>query len=561
MAAAKSAAKIAERYARDVVNAKIVAGKDARLACQRQLEDLDSARKRGFKFDARKAQHVVDFIQGACRHAEGNKWAGKLIELTPAQTFSTAVRYGWVREDGTRRFRRSYEEEARKNGKTTRKAAEALYALVGDGEAGAKVYPFATTYAQASILFETAKRMVEQEARLLRKVIPFSHNLAYRATGSLMMPLHSKSRTQDGWNVHMGIADEFHAHPNSGMWDIIDSSTGAREQPFIQAITTAGANLAGPAYKRRDYIRKVLDGTLQDDEWFGIIYTVDDEEAWNDPTEWAKANPNLGVAPTLEYLQGKAKSAQAVHSDLITFKTKHLNIWVGAMNAFFDLAAWKKLGDPKLRMEDFKGQPCWLSIDAGLVRDPTAMVAVFERDGHYYEFPQIFLPAERVLEKQSTETQHYAAWAAQGHVILTPGPVADFDLLEENIREFAKVYSPQAICFDKYKMPQLESHLMQENLPMVEIPQQVKYMSPAMKHTEKLIAQKRLHNNGNPCMNWMVANVVGKVDRKDNIYPNKEFEANKIDGPVALIMLMSRVMLGGDGPKKSIYEERGIISL
>jgi phage terminase large subunit-like protein len=359
-----------------------------------------------------------------------------------------------------------------------------------------------------------------------------------------MQALHAKSRTQDGLNVSMAFADEFHAHAARGMWDVITTATGARSQPLVSAITTAGSNIAGPCYETRDYLCKVLEGALEDDELWGSIYTLDDGDDWQDPAVWIKANPNLGVSVSLDDLLGKLAEARATPDAAATFKTKHLNIWVGARKAFYDLAAWQACADPTLRMEDFQGCRCWFGIDLAQTRDTNALMVLFERDGEFYVFARFYLPEEKVKENRTGTHAHFQRWAEQGHLRLTPGDVVDLDVIERDVAELCAAFRPVEIPYDPYQSTQMVTHLLEAGAPMVEFSATAKFMSPPMKELARLMSQstRRIHHDGNPVMTWMMGNVTARMDAKDNVYPRKEFEQNKIDGPVALMMAIGRSM-------------------
>lgn len=555
-----TAAEIARRYAEDVVNGKIVAGRLTQLACARHLNDLKHGQERGLRFSAVRAQHIVDFIQRACRHVEGEH-AGKLIALEPWQVFGLACRYGWERYSDRhgrwlRRFRRSYEEVARKQAKSTIKAAEALYMLAVDGEQGAQVYSFATTYGDAEIIFRLAKGMVHGDPRLESKIETYAHRLVHPASGSFFAPLHAKPRSKSGLNVHFAVADEYWAHRDRGMWDIIATAQGARAEPMISAITTAGSNLAGPCYEAQDYVRKVLDGAIADDEQYGMIYTLDEEDQrgdnWQDPAVWPKANPALGGFLDPKGMLSLLTEARQLASAAISFKTLHLNIWVGALRAYYDIARWQACADPTLRMEDFRGLPCWMAVDLAQVYDCNAVLLLFERDGCYYVFPRFYLPEATVRPREDGAIKGHGVYRQLWHwsqqsapdgrpwITLTPGEVVDFDLIEREIAELAERYAPQEVLYDSYQTGQLVQHLMERGIPMVKFAATAQFLSQPMKDAAIYMANGRIRHDGNPVMHWMMSNIVGRPVGLDKVYPSKEFAANKIDGPVTMLMALSR---------------------
>lgn len=551
----------ATAYCRDVVKGRIVACKWTRLACQRQLDDLKQGKARGLRFDKARAQEVCDFIQNHCRHVKG-RWKGDLIVLEPWQLFVLTTLFGWERADGTRRFTRAYEEVGRKNAKSTLMAGVCLYMLGFDGENGAEVYSFATTYDQASIVFKIAKKMVELGPSLRKFLSVFAHAVSDLAEGAIFQPLHAKSSTQDGLNVHFANADELHAHRDATMWDVIDTATGSREQPLVNAITTAGVNQAGICYEQRDYLCKVLEGALQDDSFFGVIYTLDEGDDWEDPANWPKANPNLGVSVSMEDMSDAARKAIATPRKRAAFQTKRLNIWVGAMEAFYTMADWHACADPDLNMDDFIGLPCFIGLDLATRRDIAAMLILFiGEDGTHYLFPRCWLP-EAAVEPGT----HYDGWVRSGHLITTPGDVTDLDEIEDEVAAMVKLLKPKAVAFDPFQATQMASHLIEDHAaPMVEVGAIVKNFSQPMKDTDALLTlnpktgRRMVRHDGNPVMGWCISNVTAKLDKKDNVFPNKEFEQNKIDPVIAWLMAENRATLHVD--EVSIYEQRGLITV
>ena len=300
-------------YAESVVSGEIVAGKPVRLACERHLRDLETAHERGLYFDDGAAQLAVDFIQN-CKHSKG-EWAGQNLILADWQLFIVGSVFGWKRLDGTRRFREVYNEVARKNGKSTFVAAIGLYLTCADDEPGAEVYSFATKEDQAKIVWSEANRMAKQTPALMRRlVIHDSQNnasISWTARNSFFKPLARGSDTESGLNPHGAIGDELHEFKTRNMVDIIDSAVGARRQPLIWYITTAGWDQSSIWWEKRSYALMVVEQAVEDDSVFVYIATLDEDDDWRDETVWIKANPNLGISVKLEGLREDAAKADA----------------------------------------------------------------------------------------------------------------------------------------------------------------------------------------------------------------------------------------------------------
>jgi phage terminase large subunit-like protein len=554
----------ARKYARDVVAGKIAACKWVKLACERQLNDLKrwKGKSSPYWFDKAAAERVCRFIEGL-PHIKG-EWAkrGELIKLQPWQSFILTTAFGWKRADGSRRFRSVYLEVPRKNAKSTITAGVGLFMLCADGEAGAEIYSAATTRDQARIVFDVAKMMVRREREMREHfgIEPGAHAITVLKSASRFAPLSRDAQTLDGLNIHCALVDELHAHKTREVLDVLETGTGARNQPLEWKITTAGVNRAGICYEVRGYLLKILEGVVQDENVFGIIYTVDDTDDWAQEETWRKANPNYGVSVNPEEIGRLAKKAMHTPSALHPFFTKHLNVWVNAETAWMDMRAWERCADPDLQLEDFAGEPCYIGLDLASKVDIAAKVYLFRRliedKTHYYLFLKSYLPEEAA---ENNKNSQYYGWAQTGRLILTDGVVIDLERIEEEIREDASQFEITDIGYDPFQATQLASNLIAENFPMVEIRPTVLNFSEPMKELEALVLDGRLHHGGDPVLTWMVSNVVCKRDHKDNIYPRKEREENKIDGVVAALMALNRAM--AQETEQSIYETEGILRI
>ena len=546
----------ARAYAERVVTRAEVAGRFERLTCQRFIDDLD--RRQGsdgfpFRFDEAAGARACRFVD-LMPHIKG-EWAkpvyidGQIsyakLNMEDWQVFKTINLFGWVHiVSGLRRFRRAYEEVARKNAKSTWAAAVLLLLLAADGEAGAQVYSAATTGEQAREVFDVARNMADREPVFKARfgVDVGKHDITIPSTASGAKPLNAEGSTLDGLNIHGAIVDELHAHKTRALFDVLDSATGARSQPLIVMITTAGSDRSGICYEQRDYTIKVLERTLVDETWFGIIFTLDEGDLWHDPAVWRKANPNYGVSVKPDDMEAACRKALATPSAQGNFLTKRMNIWVNADSAWMDMQAWDRCADRTLTVERVKHLPCVLALDLASKVDVAAEVRVFsdEAAGQYYLIPVFWLP-ERAIE-QGRNSQ-YDGWRRSGHLQVTDGDVIDFDLIEEQLKSDMAQLQVTEVPFDPWQATQLASHMMDAGAPMVEYRQTVQNMSEPMKMLESLVLQRKITHDGNPMMTWMISNVVCHRDAKDNIYPRKEREENKIDGPVAAIMGLGRSML------------------
>ena len=561
MATARNYSRIAREYAGGVVSGEIVACGYVRKACQRQLDDLARpiSKEWPYRFDEARAERICKFIE-LVPHVKG-EWARKRqkLFLEPWQMFIFTTVMGWVHvETGFRRFHAAYNEVARKNGKSAMSAPLGLYFTCADGEEGAEVYSAATTRAQAKIVWETAKAMVDREAGMRKyfDVNTSAHAISQEKTMSFFKALSAEADTLDGLNVHCALIDELHAHPTRKVYDVLETATSARQQPLLWVITTAGSNRAGICYEQREYVTKILDGVVDDPSYFGIIYTLDDPEEWLEEKNWAKANPNLNISTDIERLRDLKKKAHKQPTALNNFLTKHMNIWVNANVALFDISRWVQLADAG-DMGNYKDAPCWIGLDFAPKHDFTCRIALFRRDrsdgAHYYVFAKHFL-SEGEIEDSANDS--YSGWARQGWITTNPGYQTDDKMFEEEIINFIRGgWQIQSVCADPSRLYGVDDRVGKETGATVEeVQQSIKELSAATELLQALIADGKIHHDGDPVLTWMLSNVTGHYDRGGRIYPGKDRVENKIDGAIALITALSRAMVGDSWNSEPRYQ-------
>lgn len=546
------------RYCRDVLSGKIAACKWTKAAAQRHLDDLDrwSDDESSYYFDDNAVEHVCTFVE-ALPQIKG-EWARRreYVRLGDWQVFILAVVFGWKRRvDGMRRFRIAYVEVARKNGKSTLLAAIALYLLSADAEMGAEVYSLATTRDQAAIVFSTAKQMALREPDFRESfcVEVNAHNLWIEESGSKMQALSADGSVLDGLNISGAIVDELHAHPTREVWDVVETATGSRTQPLIGTITTAGTNRSGICYEQRSYVCKILNATLhrhdglgyriegdaaEDETYFGIIYTLDDDDEWSEESVWLKANPNLGVSVKLDDMQRLAKKAMQMASAQPNFLTKRLDIWVNADSAWMDMRAWERAGATiEEILKECADWDCFIGLDLANKRDITAMVAGFRRGKQWRMIGRYYLPEDAIEDSNNSQ---YRGWSATDQIISAGESEVDYAIIEADLKAWASQFKVREIAFDPGFGWDFCKKMAADGLPMTELRPSVMNYSEPMKELEVAVLSGRFKHDSNRAMSWMISNVVCHRDNKGNIYPRKEREENKIDGPVAAIALMAR---------------------
>lgn len=548
----------AEAYARDIVDGKIPACKWVILACQRHLDDKEKSKGRWkYRLDRAKAQRVCEFAE-RMPHIKG-VWSQKneLIRLEPWQCFNLVCIFGWVNKaTGLRRFRRAAIKIPRKNAKSTLAAIIGNYMLVADDEAGAEVYAGATTQEQAFEVFRPAKLMVEKspDFQAYFGVLPGARSIVQPRTNSFFKPLIGKPG--DGASPHCHIADEYHEHHSDEQVDTMRTGMGARQQPLQLIITTAGDNIAGPCFMEFEDGKKILEGLKTNDEVFVMIYTIDEDDDWTSEIALLKANPNFGISVDADYLRAQQADAMQTPRKQAVFKTKHLNIWVGAMDAYFDMQKYRACAEPSLRIDMFHGKRCRIALDLASKVDLAAIDIQFPVDDEYVSFTKYYLPSAAV---ESAGRDHYRSWRDEGWLTVTDGDIIDFDKIESDLLTFGSLFEVEEIAYDPWQATQLAQNLQKNGATVIEYRQTVQNMSEPMKQLDALIRAGKYHHDGNPVSAWCLSNVVAKTDAKDNVYPRKSRDENKIDGAIAKIMNLGRA-IQTPAPVVSVYKTRGIVT-
>ena len=547
-------------------------GKLQRLARERFLNDLKRTKTdENLKFDIKKAERVVKFIQ-MLPYTKGAK-AGKNIELQEWQIYDIIYPlFGfYIKNDKgkwVRRFNKAYNEIARKNGKSELAAAIGLYLAFADGEIGAEVYTVATKRDQAKIVWE-ASEFMKNNSPLKKHVKTAYSKMIMEQTNSKYEPLGADSKTLDGLNVHGAIIDEYHAHPNADLYNVIDSATGARENPLIFIITTAGFNKNSPCYEEREYAIKILEGIIEDDNYFVFIATIDDEDIekenyWSEDI-WRKANPNLGVSLYLDDFKRLARAAKEVPTKLNNFLTKRLNVWTDSVTRWISTDKWNKSFRYVINEEDLKGKVCFGGLDLSSTTDISALVWLFKQENGEDEWIDVlcrfWIPQENMRERVRRDKVPYDVWAKQGWIKTTPGDVIDYDFIEAEIKKDFEKFKVRELAYDRWNATSIINNLMNEGIEnLVPFGQGFASMSAPTKELEMLVLKGKFNHGNNPVLKWMMSNVAIREDPAGNIKIDKAKSSEKVDGMVAAVMALGR-MIVNEKDDTSIYETRGIRTL
>ncbi|HFT7679555.1 terminase large subunit [Citrobacter portucalensis] len=561
---------MANQYARDVLNGKILACRSIKLACQRHFNDLKISLDKDYpyRFDRELAERACRFVQ-LLPHSSGDL-AGQKLKLEPWQAFAFSSIFGWVtKKTKKRRFREAYIRVARKNGKSFFAAGIGTYMFCADGENSAEVYCGATTMAQAKKVFTPARQMADRLPALRSKFnISVWVDSLTRPDGSLFAPIAGKPG--DGDSPHCAIIDEYHEHETDHMYEAMTLGMGARSQPLTLIITTAGTSLESPCHDKDKQVKEMLNGHIPNDRLFGLIYELDEGDDWTDPTNFIKANPNLDVSISYDDLLAEMEVAKQVPRKVNAFKTKRLNIWVSGKSAYYNMTQWQAAEDKSLRYEDFAGEDYYLGLDLARRLDLNAGVGVFVREiegkKHYYcVSPKFWVPEDTINStdpKEAKTADRYRKFKEMGALEATDGAEADYREILASIIDLQDIHKVRIseIPIDPSGAIALSHELQDNGFEPISIRQDYTNMSPPMKELEAALAGGRFHHDGNPVLSWCISNVIGKTipGSDDAVRPTKGDKQSKIDGATALLMAIGRAMLNGRVSNSSVYDEEDI---
>lgn len=547
-----------------VLGNKIPSCKRIKQACRRFKKDLKRAGTEQFPyvFEPEASEHMCAFIE-ALPHIEGT-WAarGETIKLLGWQAFLICQIGGWRHMvSGLRRFRTAYVEVPRKNGKSTLLAGVGLYFLGPDGEPGAKVYSAAASTHQARIVFDAARVMALSGSvggQGLDEILGLDveqHKIKTPDPAAVFQPIASQTKSKDGKNPHCAIVDELHEHEKRDVWDSMASALGAREQPLLIAITTAGFNTAGVCYEQRKYVQRILEGTIEDESYLGLIFEADEGDEPGDPKTWEKANPSLHAAKSLQYMEDEWRKAAASPAAMGEFLRKHLDIWTSVGAAAIDMEGWRSCGDESLKIEDFAGRRCFIGVDLATRHDPSSVVVVFPDEADPAKGPIVAFSWHCLPEKvvNAAGNDHLWGWANKGLIRTTPGAELDLRLVEALVMQLAGLgdaHDPdnewgwgnlpkldvEMVVYDAQFAQQMAATWEGAGIQAVELRKRAANTNEPFNKLIAAVDDHRLIHDGNEVLGWMAGNTLLKqVPGGDYIFPTKLTPEDKIDGIDALI--------------------------
>ncbi len=508
-----------------------------------------------YYFDEETANKAVQFIETHLTHTKGElaKTPFILQEYQKEQIIKQL--FGWKNvKDGSRKYRTAFIFLPRKNGKSTLAAAIILTLLYLDQEYGAEYYSAANDKEQAKIVYSVVADMVRNNPKLESFVEIYKNSIVYNAQGSFYKAISRETSTKHGFNTSAFIYDELHGMRDDGtenLWQVLETSTGARKSPLSIAITTAGYDKYSACYKMYDYAKRVAEGSVIDEQFLPVIFEAEQDDDISKPETWAKANPGLDVSLKRTYMEREVKKALAQPSYENVFRRLHLNQWTTSETRWLNdadiVACNETIPEAVLLNND-----CYGGLDLASVRDLTSLVLVWRIADKIVCKHWTFLPEEKYEGRTGgKDGVNYMEWS--DYLEVTPGNVTDYSFVKAKIFELCDKYKVQSIAFDRWNSSQLVQECIEENLKMSPFGMGYKSLSPAAKEIESKILTNDFIYFNDPVVRWQFGNVQLETDAAGNIKPNKAKSSDKIDTIMALCMAVGEEMYS-EAPIVSKYK-------
>lgn len=516
-----------------IKSGKIEVSKKILKTYEKIIDDLNNPGK--YHFDLDKALRPITFIEKFCKHSKG-QWAGKPVILDLWQKAIIQTVFGFVDDKGLRKYREVLIVVARKNGKSTLLSAIGLYMLFADGEGGAQVCCVASKKDQAKIIFDEAKNMVRQSSLLSKHVRKRKSDLYVDLTFSTFEPLTSDSNTLDGLNMHCGILDEIHAMKDRNIYDVSKQSMGARQQPLLFEITTAGFVRECIYDSQYDLASDIINGIKTDDTFISFIYELDQRKEWTNSKKWIKANPGLGTIKSLEYLKEQVKRAKNDKNYLPTLLTKDFNIRETGVGSWL---SFESINNPNtFDLKDFNNCYGIGGVDLSSVGDLTCASCLMKKGKELYLTQMYFIPEESAEKHIREDKVPYDIWKEQGFIRYSSGNMVNFSDVTSWFNELRDEYGIYTVWvgYDKWGANQWAEEMKQNGYVLEPVIQGAKTMSTPMKILASELESKKINYNNNPILKWCLTNTQVEVDKNENIRPVKgRNNKQRIDGTVSLI--------------------------
>lgn len=495
-------------------------------------------------------------------HTKG-PFAGQPFNLRPWQEHDIIRPLFKTRKDGKRQYRTCLLMLPRKNGKSEICAALAIYFLLFDGEIGAEVYSAAADKDQAALVFNVAAQMIRNEPELLAEceIIDSQKRIVHRKSGSFYRAISAEAYSKHGFNASVVIYDELHAAPNRELWDVLSTSQGARAQPLMIAITTAGYDRHSILWELYSHARKVKESPKIDPTFLPILFEAPVESDWTDEKVWHQCNPALGDFRSLEEMRIMAARAKEIPAQENTFRRLYLNQWTEQASRWISMEAWDGCAGVVNRAA-LRGRRCYVGMDLSTTKDLTAVAAVFpDDDGGFDVLVECFIPGDNIRDRVKRDRVPYDQWAKDGHIVATSGNVVDYEAVRKVIQAWGAEFDVREVAFDPWNSSALVTQLQeQDGFACVQIRQGFGSLSAPTKSLERHVLSKTVQHGGHPVLRWCIGNIATESDPAGNIKISKKVSTERIDAAAALVNAVAR-MDANASAAASVYETGGIFAV
>lgn len=523
-----------QEYHHKIETGEVIAGKWIKLLYAKITAGI---RDGLYFFDAKKAGKAIEFIETFCHHCEGRS---DLITLELWQKSTVSVMFGIVDREGLRVFREVFMVMGRKNGKSLFASAIIAYLVYLDGEYGARVYCLAPKLEQAAIVYENFYKMISQEPELNALAKRRRSDVYLKLSNTTIRPLAFNAKKSDGFNPHLTVCDEIASWPAQGglrQYEVMKSALGARKQPMILSISTAGYVNDGPYDELMMRATAFLLGNSEERRLLPILYIIDDIEKWDDLDELKKSNPNMGVSVSPDFFIEEIAIARQSLSKRAEFLTKYCNIKQSSTQAWMPYEVIDAVSDSTYSLENFRSSYCVGGIDLSQTTDLTACCVVIEKAGKLYTFAKFFMPANKVEELQEREGVPYQIYIKQGLLQTSGENYVDYNDCFEWFRMLVEEYEifPLQVGYDRYSAQYLVQQMQQYGFHMDDV-FQGENLTPVLHECDGLLRDKVLQLGANNLLKAHFLNVGMKTNEENRkIRPVKIDPRCHIDGFVAVI--------------------------
>ena len=493
-----------------------------------------------YYYDSDAADKAVLFIEKFCTHVKGElAGAPFLLEQWQKDDIVKPL-FGWKHKDTKlRKYRTCYVEIPRKNGKSNLAAALILYLLFADGEPGAELISAAGDRGQANIVFHIAQEMINNNKHLRSRCKVLRNTIEYKS--SWYKSISAEAYTKHGLNCHGIIFDELHTQPNRELWDVLTTSVGARRQPLIISLTTAGHDRSSICYEMHEYSEAILSGSIEDDTFLPVLYRADPDDDWTKESTWRKANPGYGTICNAAYFEDAVKKAKSNPSMINSFLRLHLNIWTSAETSWIPDDIFMK-GAKEIPMDRLPNLPAYGGLDLASTQDLTAFALLFRDDERecFYLIVHQFVNSEKAHSKKLAAGIDYINYAREGDITITPGNVTDYRIVKQHILDQCAQYDVREIGYDPRFSTYIVAELIEDDIVMVPMAQNITSMNGPTKEFEMEVMRGNIIHGGNKCLRWQMGCAVIYTDVNENKRVTKESKENKkVDGVIASIIAMN----------------------